>query len=117
MDKILVRDLKLEAIIGLFPWEREVRQTLYIDLDIATDIAQAALSDDLQYTINYADVCDQVAALAHDGQFRLIETLAENIAQLVLSGFAADWVKVTVKKVDAIPQVANVGITIERSNE
>ena len=115
MDKVLIRQLRLETIIGLFPWEREVRQTLLVDLDIATDITQAAATDDLDYTVNYADVCDRVAALADDGKFKLIETFAEKICQLVLHEFNVDWVKVTVHKTDAMPQVASVGICVERS--
>lgn len=114
MDKVLVRQLKLETIIGLFPWEREVRQRLFVDLEIGTDIKQAAATDDLEYTVNYAEVCDRVAQLADDGKFKLIETFAEKIAALVLNDFASSWVKVTVNKVDAMPQVESVGISIER---
>ncbi|MGH1440520.1 MAG: dihydroneopterin aldolase [Cellvibrionaceae bacterium] len=114
MDKVLVQQLKLETIIGLFPWEREVKQRLFVDLEIGTDIKKAAEDDDLEHTINYAEVCDHVAKLADDGKFKLIETFAEKIAGLVLNDFSADWIKVTVKKVDAMPQVASVGITIER---
>lgn len=117
MDKIHVRRLKLETIIGLFPWEREVRQRLYIDLDIGKDVSMAAASDDLDNTINYADVCDQVAALADKGKFKLIETLAERIAQMVLQDFSADWVRVSVYKEDAMPQVDSVGVTVERKQE
>ena len=117
VDKVIVRQLKLETIIGLFPWEREVRQRLFVDLEIGTDIKKAALSDELEYTINYAEVCDRVATLADDGKFKLIETFAEKIATLVLNDFSAKWVKVTVTKVDAMPQVACVGITIERTNQ
>jgi len=114
LDKVLVQQLKLETIIGLFPWEREVKQRLFVDLEIGTDIRKAAQSDDLEYTINYAEVCDHVAILADKGKFKLIETFAEKIASLVLNDFLAEWVKVTVRKVDAMPQVASVGVTIER---
>lgn len=114
MDKILVERLKLETIIGLFPWEREVRQRLYVDLQIGMDFKQAAESDDLVFTVNYADVCDRVAALADKGKFKLIETFAEKIAALVLSDFTASWVSVSVRKVDAMTQVESVGVSIER---
>jgi dihydroneopterin aldolase len=115
MDKVIIRQLRLETIIGLFPWEREVRQTLLVDVDIGTDISQAAATDDLQYTVNYAEVCDHISALADHGKFKLIETFAENISALVLHDFNASWIKVTVHKIDAMPQVSSVGITIERS--
>lgn len=112
----MVRQLKLETIIGLFPWEREVRQRLFVDLEIGTNIQRAAASDELEYTINYAEVCNRVATLADDGKFKLIETFAEKIAELVLNDFSAKWVKVGVTKVDALPQVASVGVTIERGS-
>ena len=115
MDKVIVRQLKLETIIGLFPWEREVRETLLVDLDIGADIRQAAATDELINTIDYAEVCDHVAALADKGQFKLIEAFAERVASLVLTDFAASWVKVSVYKTDALPQVASVGVIIERN--
>ena len=114
MDKVIVEQLRLETIIGLFPWEREVRQRLFVDLEIGADIKRAALTDELDNTINYAEVCDRVAALADDGKFKLIETFAEKIAALVLEDFSASWIKVKVSKVDAMPQVKSVGIVIER---
>lgn len=114
MDKIILERLKLETIIGLFPWEREVRQRLFVDMEIGADIRQAALYDDLEFTINYAEVCDRVAALADKGKFKLIETFAEKIAALVLSDFSALWVSVTVRKVDAMTQVESVGVSIQR---
>ncbi|MGH1485780.1 MAG: dihydroneopterin aldolase [Cellvibrionaceae bacterium] len=115
MDKIIIKDLTLETIIGLFPWEREVRQRLFVDLEMQVNIEQAAATDDFQYVVNYADVCDQVASLADDGKFKLIETFVERIAELVLTNFDVSWVKVYVRKTDAVTQVASVGIEIERS--
>ena len=117
MDKIIIRQLKLETIIGLFPWERVVRQTLLIDLDIAVDTAKAAATDDVACTTNYVEVCDRVVALADAGQFKLIETLAVKITELLFDEFAATWVKVSVAKVDSLPQVASVGVCVERHKE
>ncbi|MBX2808462.1 MAG: dihydroneopterin aldolase [Cellvibrionaceae bacterium] len=114
MDKIIIRELKLETIIGLFPWERHLRQTLLIDLAIGTDIQQAAATDDLHHTIDYDDVCTQLAAIADRGKFKLIESLAENIAQFILSTYAAPWVNVEVYKLDALTQCKQVGVSIER---
>lgn len=115
MDKVVIEALKIETIIGLFPWERTVRQQLLIDLEMAVNITQAAATDDFQYVVNYAEVCQQVAALADDGQFKLIETFIERIAQLVLTNFAVTYVKVRVRKTDAVTDAASVGIEIERS--
>lgn len=114
MDKIIIRQLQLETRIGLLPWEQESRQRVLVDLDIATDITAAAVADDIEGTVNYAEVCDRVAILADREKFKLIETLAEQIAQLVLRDFSAARVTVTVNKVDVLPQVASVGICIAR---
>ena len=117
MDKIIIKELQLETIIGLFPWERVARQNLLIDLEMQVDITEAAASDDFHHVVNYADVCDQVAALAHDGQFKLIETFVERIAALIIDRFAVAWVKVYVRKTDAVTEVASVGIEIERHRQ
>ena len=117
MDKIIIKDLALETIIGLFPWEREVKQRLFVDLEIQVDITQAARTDDFKYVVNYADVCEQTAELADNGQFKLIETFAERIAECILKRFDVTWVKVYVRKTDAITQVSSVGIEIERNRE
>jgi dihydroneopterin aldolase len=114
VDKIIIKDLKLETIIGLFPWEREVRQALFVDLEMQVNIEKAAATDDFEYVVNYADVCDQVASLADDGKFKLIETFVERIADLILTNFDVSWVKVYVRKTDAVTQVASVGVEIER---
>ena len=114
MDKIIIRQLRLETMIGLYPWERQVRQQLLVDMEIGTDISAAAASDDLHHTINYAEVCEQVAAVADAGRFKLLETFAERIARLVLTEFAAPWIKVSVYKLDTLTQVEKVGVVIER---
>jgi dihydroneopterin aldolase len=115
MDKIVIKNLRLETIIGLFPWERVVRQQLFIDLEMQVDIEQAAATDDFKYVVNYAEVCQRVSDLADDGKFKLIETFVERIADLVLSDFEVSWVKVYVRKTDAVTEVESVGIEIERS--
>ncbi len=115
MDKVTVRQLKLETIIGLFPWERQVKQRLFVDLEMQVDITKAAETDDFQYVVNYAEVCDRVAALADEGQFKLLETFVERIAALILNNFDVSWVKVSVSKTDVIPMANSVGVEIERS--
>ncbi|MGS2717133.1 dihydroneopterin aldolase [Eionea flava] len=117
MDTVIIRDLTLETIVGLYPWERAVKQRLCIDVDMATDIRQAAENDDLQYTIDYSAVCSSIAALADKGQYRLIETLAENIADMIQQQYTVAWVKVAVKKLDVMTNVNCVGISIERGSQ
>ncbi len=117
MDKVIIRDLALETIVGLYPWERAVKQTLLIDVDMATDIRQAAADDDLQYTVDYSAVCAAIVILADKGQYQLIETLAENIATMVLKNFAVTWLRVAVHKVYVMTHVGRVGIEIERGEK
>lgn len=115
MGKVLVKQLRLETIIGLFPWERAVRQQVFVDLEMQVDIARAAQSDDLEFVVNYAEVCDRVTLLADAGQFKLIETFAERIAEMILKDFDVSWIRVTVNKTDVMPQVASVGVQVERA--
>jgi dihydroneopterin aldolase len=114
-DRIIIRDLNIETIIGLYPWEQVARQNLLLDIDLTTDIRRAAANDDLEYAVDYSAVCSQVTALAHHGGFKLIETLAERIATMILQEFSVSWVRVAVYKLDVMTQVKRVGIEIERS--
>lgn len=113
-DKIIISNLKIDTIIGLYPWEKKVRQTLLIDLSLSTDIRKAASNDDLHHTINYEAVCQYVTELAQHNEYKLIETLAENIATTILENFSALSVGVTVKKCDNMTEVEYVGVSIER---
>ncbi len=115
MDKVIVKQLELQTIIGLFPWEREVRQRVLVDIEMAVDVVKASQTDDLEFVVNYAEVCERVAALADEGKFKLLETFVERIAEMVLRDFDVSWIKVAVNKTDVIPQVGSVGVQIERS--
>jgi 7,8-dihydroneopterin aldolase/epimerase/oxygenase len=114
MDNILIRDLAIEAIVGLYPWERVVRQTLLIDMELGTNVSAAAASDDLQHTIDYSAVCSAVTQMVQQGQFTLIETLAESISSMLQQQFYVTWLKVAVYKVDVLTNVGRVGVEIER---
>ena len=114
MDKVIIRDLTIEAIVGLYPWERIAKQTLLLNIDMSTDIRQAAQNDDLRYTVDYSAVCDAICQLACDGRFKLIETLAEKIAALVLGQFSVTHVTVSICKTDVMTHVGRVGIEISR---
>jgi dihydroneopterin aldolase len=114
MDKVIIRELTVETIVGLYPWERVVRQRLCLDIELGTDIRQAAEDDDLRYTIDYSAVCDAVTTLAHDGKYQLIETLAENIATMIQATFDVSWLRVGVYKLDVLTNVRRVGVEIER---
>ena len=114
MDKIFLSALTVECIVGIWEWERRVKQTVIIDLEMATDIRRAAASDHIDDTIDYKRVAKRLLAYVGESQFNLVETLAENIARVVLTEFKVDWVKVRLNKQGAIRGARDVGIEIER---
>ena len=117
MDKIFIHALKSEAIIGIFEWERQVRQTILLDLEFSADIARAAASDSIDDTLNYKKVAKRVVGFVEESSFHLVETLAQRIALLILEEFGVEWVRVRLSKPGAIRNSRDVGILIERSRE
>lgn len=117
MDKIFLNELKTEAIIGIFDWERQVKQTLLIDLEMSADVRKAALSDSIEDTLNYKRVAKRLLEFIASTSFHLVETLAEHIAMLVIEEFSVQWIKVTLHKPGAIRSSRSVGIMIERSTK
>ena len=114
MDAILIRDLRVETLIGIHKRERHVAQTVSIDLDIGLPGAVVFSSDKVADTIDYEQVALGIKALAASAHFRLVETLAERIARLLLDEFGAPWVKVSVAKIGILANAKFVGVTIER---
>jgi 7,8-dihydroneopterin aldolase/epimerase/oxygenase len=114
MDKIFIHALKAEAIIGIYDWERQVRQTVLIDLELAADIRKAALTDSIEDTLNYKRVAKRILTFVEGSQFHLVETLAEHVAMLVLDEFGVSWVRIILSKPGAVRSSKDVGVTIER---
>jgi dihydroneopterin aldolase len=114
MDKIFLDELKIDTIIGLWDWERQIRQTVVIDLEMSADIAKAAATDDVADTLNYKLVAKRLQQFVGESSFKLVETLAERIAGIILGEFDVAWVKVTVHKPGAIRGSRDVGVIIER---
>jgi dihydroneopterin aldolase len=117
MDTIFIHALKAEAIIGIFDWERQVRQTVLIDLEIAADVRKAALTDSIDDTLNYKRVAKRILAFVESSQFHLVETLAEHVAMLVLEEFGISWVRVTLSKPGAVRSSRDVGVSVARGRE
>jgi dihydroneopterin aldolase len=117
MDKIFLSQLEVEAIIGIWDWEREVKQKVVIDLEMATDIRKAAASDSIDDTLNYKNVAKRLIAFISESKFQLVETLSERIAEIVVTEFEVPWVKVTLNKRGAIRGSRDVGIIIERTSQ
>jgi dihydroneopterin aldolase len=114
MDKIFLNELKVDTVIGIWDWERKIRQTVVIDLEMSADVAKAATTDNVDDTLNYKLVAKRIQSFVADSSFQLVETLAERIAGIVRDEFGVDWVKVRVNKVGAIRGSRDVGILIER---
>ena len=114
MDKIFIHALKTEAIIGIFDWERQVKQTVVIDIEISADVAKAALSDSIHDTLNYKRIAKRVLAFVEESKFHLVETLAERIAMLLLEDFGIDRVSISLSKPGAIRSSRDVGVMLER---
>jgi dihydroneopterin aldolase len=114
MDKIFIHALKTEAIIGIFDWERQVKQTVVVDIELSADIAKAALTDSIADTLNYKGVAKRVLAFVETSQFHLVETLAEHIAMLILEDFGVEWVSIVVSKPGAVRSSRDVGVALER---
>lgn len=114
MDLIYLRDLKIECVIGIYDWERRIKQALYIDLDMAADIARAAKTDSIRDTLDYKAVAKRLQQFVGESQFQLVETLAERIAETVLTEFQVPWVRVRINKKGAVRGADGVGVMIER---
>jgi 7,8-dihydroneopterin aldolase/epimerase/oxygenase len=114
MDKIFVHALKTEAIIGIFDWERQVKQTVIVDIEISADVRKAALSDSIDDTLNYKRVAKRVLSFVESSKFHLVETLAEHIAMLILEDFGCAWVRISLSKPGAIRSSRDVGVVLER---
>jgi len=117
MDTIFLRDLRIEAIIGIFEWERRTTQTISIDLEMAADIAKAAATDAIDSTLNYKQVAKRIIGFVEESEFQLVETLAESLARIIVTEFDVPTVKVSVAKPGAIEGSREVGVVIQRSHE
>ncbi len=114
MDIIYLSDLRIETIIGIYDWERRVRQVVSLDLEMATDIAKAAASDDIEDTLNYKAVAKRLISFVGESEFQLVETLAERITGIILNEFNVPWVRLRLNKQGAVRGARDVGVIIER---
>lgn len=114
MDIIFLSDLRIDTVIGIFDWERRIKQTVIFDLEMATDIKKAAATDSIEDTLDYKAVAKRVIQFVEDSEFQLVETLAEKVAQMILGEFNVPWVRLKLNKTGAIRGAKDVGILIER---
>ena len=114
MDIVYIRDLKIETVIGINDWEREVLQTVSLDLEMATDIRKAADSDDIAHTIDYKAVAKRIIGFVEESEFMLVERMAERISEILREEFGVTWLRLRVGKPGAVTGAADVGVIIER---
>jgi dihydroneopterin aldolase len=114
-DRIFLRGLTAECIIGFIDWERRVKQTVVVDLELPVDCGRAAVSDDVADTVDYKRVAKRVLAFIEASEFKLVESLAHRLALLLLEEFELEWVRVSLNKPGAIRNSRDVGVVIERS--
>lgn len=117
MDIVYIRDLKIDTVIGIFDWERRIRQTVSIDLEMATDIRKAAASDDIKDALDYKAVAKRVIGFVSESEFLLVETLAEKVAGIVLAEFNVPWLRLRLSKPGAVRGSQDVGLIIERGEK
>ena len=117
MDRIFLTGLTTDCIIGIWDWERRVKQKVVVDIEMAADIRKAAASDAIQDTIDYKKVAKRLLQFVSESQFQLVETLTERIAQIVVTEFGVPWVRVRLNKQGAIRGSRDVGILVERRSE
>ncbi len=113
-DVVYLRDLVVETSVGIYDWERAIRQRVVLQVDLGCDIRRAGAMDDIQYAIDYGAVAGRITQVVGEGRFGLIEALAEVVAALLLGEFAVAWVKVVVEKPGAVANARTVGVSIER---
>jgi dihydroneopterin aldolase len=114
MDIVFLRGLRIETVIGIYDWEKEVRQPVILDLEMSADIAKAAASDRIEDALNYKAVSKRLKQFVSEGRFELVETLAERCAEIIRSEFGVAWVRLSVNKIGAVSDARDVGVIIER---
>lgn len=114
MDIVFIQDLQIETVIGIYDWERKIRQTISLDIEMATDIRKAAESDNIDDTLSYKDVAKRLIEFVEQSEYELVEALAEEICRIIQKEFSVPWVKLTLHKPGAVRGSKSVGVIIER---
>ena len=114
MDIIYLNDLRIDTVIGIYEWERRIKQTLIFDIEMAADTGKAAHSGSIDDTVSYEAVANRLTAYVGASEFELIETLAEKVAGILLDEFNVRWCRLRLNKHGAVRGVRDVGIIIER---
>ena len=113
-DTVFIKGLKATSVIGCYHWERDIRQTLVIDLELKADFTRAAQTDALEDVLDYAAISQRVIAVCDESRFQLLEALADHLAAIVLAEFSVGSLRMTITKPGAVPEAEGVGVVIDR---
>lgn len=113
-DIVFIKDLRIKATIGIYDWEKKIKQTLSFNLEMATDIRKAAQSDNIDDTLNYKAIAKRVIQFVEASKFELVETLAEKVCELIMQEFGVTWLRLELDKLGAVRGSKSVGVRIER---
>ncbi len=116
MDKVFIKGLSIQTTIGFYAWEKEIKQTLVIDLSMGWDTAKAAENDELAKTLDYAEISEKIAEFANQNPVDLIETLAERLANFLMTKYHIPWLTLAIHKPNAVHNAQSVGVEIERGH-
>ena len=116
-DIVFIEDLRIETIIGIYDWERKIKQTIALDIDMQADNRRPAASENIDDALNYKAVAKRLIAFTEDSSFQLVETLAERLAAIILEEFDVPWLRLRLRKLGAVTGSRSVGVLIERSRE
>ena len=117
MDILYIHDLRIDTVIGVYDWERRIRQTVVFDIDLGIDVRKAAASDGIADAVDYGEVAQRVIAFVQASQFTLVETLAEKVAGIIQGEFKVPWLRLKLNKQGAVRGVRDVGVVIERGKK
>lgn len=117
MDIVFIRELQIETVIGIYDWERKVRQIISLDIDMATDIHKAANTDHIDDTLSYKTVAKRLIEFVEQSEYELVEALAEKVCAIIIDEFKVPWVKLTLSKPGAVRGSRSVGVIIERGKK
>jgi len=115
MDIVYIKELEVETVIGIFDWERKIKQTVSLDLEMQSDISVAAKTDHIDQALDYKSIAKRLISFIQASEFQLIETMAEGIADIVLKEFNVPWLKLRISKPGAVRGSKDVGVIIERT--
>jgi dihydroneopterin aldolase len=116
MDIIFIQGLKIDTVIGIYDWERKIRQNIVLDIEMSTDIRATSKTDHIDQALDYKAVSKRLIDFVQNSEYQLVETLAEKITQIVLQEFEVTWIKLTLNKGEVLTGAQGVGVIIERSN-